>query len=149
MLWPELSCSHRCLRLVFKSFLCGATWVRQPGQRVMAAGHRLGGAVGQGKRRCKRGLLLPCPLMSRLPVMCHSFLDGSPGWELWQSGRAGPLSFLSPPAAQGRAWLSCWVGLGAQSWGGVRDLTSSTFFFTQPNGVRQHLSFFSGQRCVF
>lgn len=32
----ELSRSHRSLRLDLKSFLCGAMWVGQPGQGVMA-----------------------------------------------------------------------------------------------------------------
>lgn len=67
-------------------------------------------------------------------------LAGSRG----QSGRAGPLSFLSPPPAQGRAWLSCWGDWEHRAGEGVRDLTGSTFLFTQPKGVRQHLGFSLG-----
>lgn len=97
------------------------------------------GALKQGQRRCKGGFLLPaapCPLMSHLLGMCHSFLDGSPGWEWWAEWQSRSSVLSVPWPSQGRAWLSCWQGLGAQSW----DLTGSTFFFTQPRHVRQHLS---------
>lgn len=68
------------------------------------------GAGKQGKGRSKRGSLLPaapCPLMSHLLVMCHSFLDGSPGWESWAEwqSRSSVLAVPSPCTRQGLAEL--------------------------------------------
>lgn len=80
----------------------------------------------RGQRRCKGGLLLlaaPCALMSHLLVMCHSFF----GWFSWLGvvGRVqNRFSVLSVPPLH-----KAELGLGAQSWGELRDLTGSTFFF--------------------
>lgn len=82
--------------------------------------------------------------MSHLLVMCHSFLDGSPGWEPWAEwqSRSSVLSVPSPRTRQGLAELL--GGLGAQSWGGGQGPHGSTFLFTQLKGVRQHLGFSLG-----
>lgn len=100
------------------------------------------GRAEQGKRRCRGGLLLPaslCPLESHLLVTCHSFLGGSRGWEWWAEWQSGS-SVLSVPSPCTRQGLAGWDWEHRAGEGG-RDLTGSTFFFTQPTGVRQHLSF--------
>lgn len=106
---------------------------------VMAAGM----SSGTREEEMQTGFVAPS---TSLPTDVSSPCDVPQffGWFSWLGVVAewqSRSSVLSVP--------SCWVGLGAQSWGGVRDLTGSTFFFTQPKGVRQHLRFFSGQRCLF
>lgn len=104
-----------------------------------ATEHCLGGAGNRGRGDAK-GARCPQHLLVHL-VVCHSFL----GWFSWLGVVAEWQSRSSVPAvpspALGRAWLSCWVGLGAQSWGGAQRPHWQHLLFTPPKGVRQHLSF--------
>lgn len=88
--------------------------------------------------------------MSHLLMMCHSFLDDSAGFQLrvkLQSGRAaaGPALCLFCSVAMCLGWAAFlhlhkavlgWVGQTTDLGGGTEASLGSTFFFTQPKGVR-------------
>lgn len=90
--------------------------------------------MGQGKRRCKRGLLLPappCPLMSRLPVIF--------GWFSWLGVVAegqSRFSVLSVPSCCTRQGL-------AELLGGI----GSTELGRGQGPHWQHLLLYTTQRC--